>query len=562
MYSLLLSGLVFGETSYTGLTSEQQRNVKLFVGLEEEPCDAPQWRIQQRFSQADEEIREALEGFGHYLPTIDKELTRTETCWQAEFDIDPGALVVIQDSSLRVTGPASELKEYQTLSKEGLTVNSPLNHSAYKTYKSTLTTLSSELGFFDYRFDQARIDVWPDENRADVALVYESGPRYTFGDITINQDVLEPALIDRYVPKLKGQPYDSVVLSQLNNTLAASGYFSSIQVRPDIDGRNNGEVPIDLTLSPGERIDYTVGGGFSTDVGPRLRGGYENRRVNRRGHQLNGELTLSEVLSEISGTYRRPLGQPDVEWLSYSGGFQFENTDTSESDRFSLGVRTAKRMGGNWIKSTSLSLQLDRFVVADERDDSRLLMPALGFSHKQADQPINPRRGHSFRVEFRGASDALGSSTSFVQMISSIKLIRALGPKGRLLVRGDLGATFRDDLDELPPSVRFFAGGLDTVRGYGFQTLGSVNEEGEVIGGSTLAAASVEYERLFADRWAYALFVDAGNAFDSESFEARVGVGAGVKWLSPIGPFRFYLAHPTNFSDRSVRVHISLGPDL
>ncbi len=559
---LLLSGVSSATVTYSGIGGDELRNVRLYVGLEQEPCDAPEWRVRQRFNRGDDEIAKALEGFGYYLPKIEKNLSFSDTCWQADFDITPGPPMLIEKTTFAIQGAAAEAPEFQALSTEGMTPNSRLDHSIYKSYKSALTTLSSELGFFDYHFDQARIDVWPEKQKAQIHLVYESGPRYTFGDITVNQAFLEPTLITKYLPDLQGQPYDSVELSQLHRSLAASGYFGSIQVRPNIDGRENGQVPIVLDLSPGQRIDYTVGGGFSTDVGPRLRGGYENRRLNRRGHQLNGELTLSEVISEISGTYRKPLGRPDVEWLSFSGGFQFENTDTSESDRFSLGVRTAKRLRNEWIRSTSLSLQLDRFVVAEERDDSRLLMPAVGFSHKQADFPINPRRGHSFRVEFRGASELLGSSTSFVQMISSIKLIRPVGEKGRLLLRGDLGTTFRDDLDELPPSVRFFAGGIDTVRGYGFQTLGSINDDGEVIGGSTLVTGSIEYERLFANDWAYAFFLDAGNAFDSESLEARVGVGAGVKWLSPIGPFRFYLAHPTNFSDRSVRLHISLGPDL
>ena len=59
-----------------------------------------------------------------------------------------------------------------------------------------------------------------------------------------------------------------------------------------------------------------------------------------------------------------------------------------------------------------------------------------------------------------------------------------------------------------------------------------------------------------------AVFVDAGNAFDHVDVDPAVGAGIGLKWRSPIGPLRIYLAHPLNKSDRNVRLHIQLGTDL
>ncbi len=124
------------------------------------------------------------------------------------------------------------------------------------------------------------------------------------------------------------------------------------------------------------------------------------------------------------------------------------------------------------------------------------------------------------------------------------------------------GTTLKDNFDELPPSVRFFAGGNESVRGFGFEQLGPEDSEGLVIGGSHLLTASLEFERSFYKQFSWAAFVDAGNAFDGTQIEARVGAGLGLKWRSPLGPLRVYLAHPLNYSTRAVRLHISLGPDL
>jgi translocation and assembly module TamA len=137
-----------------------------------------------------------------------------------------------------------------------------------------------------------------------------------------------------------------------------------------------------------------------------------------------------------------------------------------------------------------------------------------------------------------------------------------LGEANRLLARADLGFTLKEDFEELPASVRYFAGGDNSVRGYGFETLGPTNEEGDVIGGSYLATFSVEFDRLISKKWSVAAFVDTGNAFDSLDFDFKTGVGLGLRWYSPLGPIRLDVAHPLDDPDRDYRLHITLGPDL
>ena len=118
----------------------------------------------------------------------------------------------------------------------------------------------------------------------------------------------------------------------------------------------------------------------------------------------------------------------------------------------------------------------------------------------------------------------------------------------------------------IPPRIRFFAGGDQSVRGYGFQELGPRDERGDVIGGKTLATASLEYEHRFRPRWGGAVFVDAGNAFDAgrgsngRRTDLEVGAGLGVRWISPVGPVRVDGAY--GFADNAIRLHVNIGPDL
>jgi translocation and assembly module TamA len=130
------------------------------------------------------------------------------------------------------------------------------------------------------------------------------------------------------------------------------------------------------------------------------------------------------------------------------------------------------------------------------------------------------------------------------------------------LARARVGTTLKDELALLPASVRFFAGGDRSVRGYGFENLGPLDANGDVIGGSHLLETSIEIERLVRDQWAVAAFVDRGSAFSGSDPDFSTGVGLGLRWFSPVGPVRLDLAHPLDDADRNLRIHISLGLDL
>jgi translocation and assembly module TamA len=112
--------------------------------------------------------------------------------------------------------------------------------------------------------------------------------------------------------------------------------------------------------------------------------------------------------------------------------------------------------------------------------------------------------------------------------------------------------------------VRFFAGGDVSVRGYAYNSLGPTDPLGAVIGGSNLLVGSVEIDQQIAGNWAIAAFVDSGNAYDKiKDFDPATGVGAGIRWFSPLGPIRIDIAVPLEKdAPDDYRLHITLGPDL
>ena len=132
----------------------------------------------------------------------------------------------------------------------------------------------------------------------------------------------------------------------------------------------------------------------------------------------------------------------------------------------------------------------------------------------------------------------------------------------RFLTRLQLGAVATNDFSSIPPSLRFFAGGDQSVRGYAYQTLSPVDNTGDTVGGRYLMASTLEYQYEFIDRWRAATFVDYGNAVDSPTDPLKTAVGLGIRWVSPIGPLRVDLARSLSDPQEGFRIHFSMGPEL
>jgi len=554
---------VLAEVEVSGVSGEVRDNILLLLSLDEEPCDAPRRRIDRAFEESAGSVRSALEAYGFYAPVITSDLRFGDDCWTAEFSIDPGPVVRLRNVDLTIDGEAAADDAFTLLiDTGGIVSGAPLEHGRYEALKSALRRLALERGYEDAAFATARIDVYADELAADVTLEFSSGERYRFGDVAIEQDVLDEALIADYLQITPGDFYDSRRLAEARLELINSGYFAEVDVRPGTADRASKTIPVAVRLAPAPRRWVNYGVGFSTDTGPRFRFGRNIRRWNEAGHQLTLNALVSPVISEVTSNYRMPHGNPRYEWLSFDGGVKREYTDTSKSRSMQFGARRVRQGDSSWMRTQHASLLVEDFDVAAQSGRSRLLMPGMQWSRLIADDAIRPGRGSKLEFDIRGAGDSFGSDTSFVQIQAQGKWIWGLRNRARILVRGKGGRTWERAFDELPPSVRFFAGGDNSVRGYGFETLGPTNEDGEVIGGSHIITTSFEYEHPLKQLWSIALFADAGNAFNGSRWDLKSAVGIGARWQSPLGPIRVDLAQPQDGTNRDLRLHISLGPDL
>lgn len=561
--ALALASIAAADVELAGVEGVVAANVLAYLDLDDEPCDAPRWRVEQLYRASPSRVGEALQAFGYYEPRIEPELTFGDACWHARFAVTLGEPVRIRMLAVALSGEAESDPPFRTaLAEVDLTVGAALDHGAYERLKRRWADLARERGYADAEFTASRIDVYPNERAADIELTFASGARYTFGRTELQQSALTERLVSSFITFREGEPYDARRLTDVYATLANSGYFRTIDVRPLGADRATRTIPVAVTLTSAARMQTSYGVGFSTDTGPRFRFGRNNQRFNERGHQFGINSQLSPVVSEVTANYRMPINDSRAEWLNFDVGVEREDTDTAESKRLELGARRVHERRGDWMRTELLSLRVEDFAVAEQQSRARLLMPGVDWTRIRADNEIRPTFGSKLSLEVRAAHDAVVSDTTFVQAIAQGKWIWSLSRGQRFLVRGHVGATREREFEELPASVRFFAGGDNSVRGYDYDTLGPIDADGNVVGGSSLATGSFEFEQPLRARWSLAFFVDAGNAFAGSRIDAKIGAGIGGRWQSPLGPIRIDLARPVRDDVDDWRFHVSLGPDL
>ncbi len=549
-----------------GVSGDEARNVRTVLAIARAAKSgklAPD-RLRQLHRQADADIELALEPFGFYRPVVHKSLQEVGQTWVARYQIEPGPAVLVRTVDLRLAGEGAETEAFRKKAADfPLHPGDTLRSLPYETAKLDLLTLATDSGYLDAKFDSSAVLVDRRASTADLVIRFDTGPRFRFGPVTFEQDALDPKLLERRVPFKPGDPYRGDKLLAMQAALGEDQYFRQIEVIPRRDQASGLEVPIEVKLSARKPREYQLGGGYGTDTGPRGKVAVQWRRLNRRGHTAEAEITVAPVEQSISTQYRIPgVGTP-TGMLTLLAGYALLNPSVSNTKAILTGARLTRDRFG-WRETLSLMYAHEAFGVGVDSGTSNLLIPGASWERTRTNDPLFPSRGWRVRLSLQGSP--IGSTT-FAQVEVTAKLIQSIAPKTRILLRGDVGRTFTNAFRSLPPTIRFFAGGSESVRGYGYLSLGPLDSQGNVIGGRTLEVGSLELDHRIFNRWAIAAFTDVGAALDDFSLSVRQdaleqGVGAGIRWLSPIGLIRIDGAFAVTQPGTPFHLHFSMGPDL
>lgn len=546
-----------------GNHSDLRDNARIFVGeVEGRSADG----LRRYASTAIAQVEQAIRALGYYNPVITFEVTEdADGLAELVLTVVPGEPVRIRSRSVLIEGPGSEDPALVDQIPKEPAEGDVLHHGRYNTLRQAIQNRARRLGYFDGEFVTRRLEVDPSENHADITLHYRTGERYRLGAVTfLEGHGFDEGLLNQFVTFEPGIPFHADEVAKLNSDLSNSGYFSGVDIDASPNRAEDGVIPVDIGLTPRPPRSVGAGVGFSTDVGPRFRGNWREHYTNPMGHRRGADTELSELRQNVSGWYELPLDPPMTDSIRLGTGYQRENIEDVESERLTLGQQWRHQLDTGWMQVLSLRWEGERFKIGeDERGNSSLLLPGLSYSKLQANSPLDPSRGYRLQLDVTGAHRAIISDADILHVNVLARGLYTLADNHRFLTRFNFGGVATNSFSDVPPSLRFFAGGDQSVRGYGYETLSPRDDNGVAVGGRFQLVGGVEYQYEFVRNWRVAAFVDKGNAVNDVFDRLATGAGLGIRWVSPVGPLRLDVAKGLDEEfGGGWRIHFSMGPEL
>lgn len=543
----------------SGLTGELEANVQRYLDRYAATEISTSLRFQSRLEQ---DIGTALQALGYYHSEIDISLQRNgHNGSRLLIKVTPGEPTRIKATDLQILGDAQNDADFLAILAQAPKVGDIVHHGRYDSFKASLNSLAQRKGYFDARFSIQRLEVAPSRREAFVRLHFDSGIRYRFGQVSFSGQQIASDRLQSLVPFQAGDPYLASQLGELNQALANTNWFSSILVTADTEEITEHTLPINIELAPRKRNSIETGIGYSDDVGARLKLNWLKPWLNERGHSLNTKLAISGAEQSAEAAYKLPLQSVATDFWQLQYGLRNRDYQDTRAIESNLALERHWLLANDWYRTASIRWLYEDYTQADQEDSSSLLMPGISFSRSRQSGSGMPRQADRLSLGIEVSDPSWGSDASFVRLRGRAGYIDSFGDRHRMVSRLDAGAILMETVENLPPSLRFFAGGDNNLRGYAYESVSPLNQQGELIGGRYMATASLEYQYRVTGNWWLATFADYGSAW-TDSPDWKRGVGFGVRWGSPIGAVRIDFAWGLDAEGSPFQLHFSLGPEL
>jgi translocation and assembly module TamA len=526
-------------------------------------------RLRRRAEEDRAHLQRALRSEGYYDATIDISIDPEAKPVKVVFQVDPGPRYRLREVAIEVTPPDADLP-LPSLEELGIAPGSPAVAQTILDAETRLVDQARASGHALAAAGERRAVVDHDADAMDLTLRVNAGPLVRFGEIEVTGlDKVGRDFVERRLPWRPGELITSERLAEGQRALRDTDLFSTIRTRlgeiPDAAGR----LPVTVMVNERKQRSIELGVRYRTDEGPGGNLAWEHRNFFGHGERVRADLDVSAIAGFLTGTLRKP----DV-WirdlaLITEAQLAFENPDAYESESATVRVGLERRFREGMTLTGGLAFRAEEVEEANSgrRDSFGLVSVPVLFNWDRSDDRLDPTRGGRLSLENEPFVNTFGNELVFnksrLQYSHYFQVLEK--PPVVLAGRSAIGTLFGASRADVPANLRFYAGGGGSVRGIAFQKAGELDRHNDPIGGRSLFEASGEVRVRVTETVGVVAFVDAGAAFTSPfpdfDDELRVGVGPGIRYLSPIGPLRLDVGFPVQprESDDAFELYVSIG---
>ncbi|MFP6559891.1 autotransporter assembly complex family protein [Paraburkholderia sp. B3] len=508
-----------------------------------------------------QQVRDLASTDGYFSPVVRTDVRTVNGKRTVLVSVDPGPRTTISSVELTFRGPVlTEDKRQENAARFAFSLHDgdPFTQSGWNDAKNAALKALQSKRYIGAKIvhSEARID--PLTHDAKLAVLFDSGPTFTMGQLDVSGPSRYPAyIIGNVNPIAPGEIYDVNRITELQRQLQNTPYYASVAIDVDDNTQKPLDTPVHVKVSEYPYNSFRGGVGYSTDTGAHVQGSYTYLDTFGAAWplQLQGRIDQIQQYGQIQLSM-----PPGYRAWTNSALASYTTTDVSDTRIYSLraGLQRTRT-------SQNIDFAYSLFYVQDRLDQNaaaptiaRALMPQWSWTRRDVDDPLFPRSGNVIRVEAGFAVKDVLSDATFGRAYMRGQQYLPIGRTDLVLFRAELGGVFTGaSSTDVPASLLFRAGGSNSVRGYAFDSLGN-NVDGSILPTKYLVTASSEYQHWFTRDWGAAAFFDIGTATDTWGEKVFFpGAGVGARWRSPVGPVNLDVAY--GFRTRSVRPYLTLG---
>lgn len=534
-----------------------------------------QGELRRLIEAAPQQARELLQTEGYFQADVQVQLPPPVPGQtpRVQVRVRPGEAARVAELTLQFKGPLQAAAEAgdedaraairQARAGFGLARGQVFRNATWAGEKSALLGRLRADAYAAATYAQSDAEVDAATGRVQLQLLVDSGPLFRTGAIVVEglkkhdmSTVLNMAGFGA------GAPLTEARLLDYQERLQKSGLFAGVTMSHDTEPARASAATLTVRVNEQVLQQLTLGVGFSDTSGPRAQVEWIDRRAFGWAASTRQKVEWARLKQDWQGEISTHPG-PRM-WRNFAGAEVerlLSSSDVVRTQSLRLGrAQDRQRIERSFFIEAERSTRSSPTQAFVPTDIDALSINGQG-TWRDLDNPLLPTQGLVASAQLGlGRTVGAGRSEPFTRLYGRVTGYLPLGAHWYSQARIEAGRVLGSSGAALPEGQLFRAGGDDSVRGYGFRSLGVVRA-GVLGGGRVMFTSSLELARpvsaTLPSLWG-AVFVDAGNVADSWSeLKPAIGAGIGVRWRSPIGPLRADWAYGRDLG--RARLHISLG---
>lgn len=409
------------------------------------------------------------------------------------------------------------------------------------------------------------------QNTVDITIPINAGETAYVKSINLEElESVDPEYVKKIIAIKNGTCFKQKIINQAKTKLQKSGLFASITPVIPKHTDKDGGADIIFKLKERKHRSLTAGLAISTDLGFGVTLGWDHRNFNSHGEKLSSKIFANQKEQQLETTYSIPFFGQDNQTLNIGAELKNVKTKVFDSHQGAIFTNIERYLSEIYTIGIGTKYSLGRITENRQKKEASLLSFSPFAARDTRDNILDPHEGSFIKAEVSPFIDLKSpdtTSTFFKNTITASSYFTAEAIKDLVVAtRAKLGSMItKSKLQAIPATERFYAGGFNSIRGYGYQLAGKLNKDKKATGGNSLLEANLELRKRLKNDFGVAIFFDAGSTYNTSrpKFNESLfySVGIGIRYYTNFGPLRADIAMPINKRkiDKGFQFYFGIG---